>query len=287
MQFSDSAIPSSFTCLAVSRDHWKTVVPSLKLPASFSKVVQGGISSVVSIRRTLKDQDVQEPLHMQIGMTSYAASDGFCFASTHSELRKFTSIVMIGCSDLQIRFVVKRATSSPDLYRHPLFILAVFVDLERRRINELVFNIGSNYWKLRKELLIAENNGDDSGYGLQTGKNIPKFSWAMMRKIQSIRDELQEAEAAIQTSMRYLKKACAQADTFFEDNKGNSDNIEVLARDLAESFYETRDRFDEFVPRCRACSEGILFCTDLVCSNPDERRRCDEYRSCQHSSTNK
>ncbi|KAI1109797.1 hypothetical protein F5Y14DRAFT_431134 [Nemania sp. NC0429] len=259
VRFSGQSVRRSyFTNISISGDKWNTIGPPLKLPACSRRVIERDVSSIVSVIRT---DDNKDNLRMQVGMTPSNALDAFCFASTHFESKRFTSAVMIGCSEKQIELVGKYVSLLGDSYRHPLLMVGIFAELQLKRFEQVVSKLKTDHRKLREELLNAKDDGNaanDGAYGVQPDGTMAKFSWDLIKKVLSTHDELQEVQAEIELEKRQLERACTQADQLREEKKDD------FARLFAERFHDIIHRSGDLLSQCQLCVESLSFSTELI-----------------------
>lgn len=249
------------------------------------------MSSVVMIRPQHKDGKDGERLRIQIGMTPSDVQDGFFLASTHFDSRKFTSAIMIGCSDTQIQNVIRLVRDFNDVHRHPLFMLGIFAELQLRRLEDLVTILRRDHGKLSQELLKAGDSGNTANnqtYILRPKES--KFSWDQIKKVLSIRDELQEAQAELETSKRQLERVSTEADEILSDPHEGEDNKEPkyneetqknaeVAQLFSERFHDIIHRFEDLLSECLVCVESLSFYTELVRLDSHEGQTHNKTRS--------
>ncbi|KAI1179651.1 hypothetical protein F4777DRAFT_600438 [Nemania sp. FL0916] len=265
-KFGSSSSPSYFTSIPITTEAWEDIMEHFYLPAHYSKVVERGVASVVSIRRTTEHKG---PVWMQVGTTTPAATEGYAFASTHFESQRFTYAIMVGCSVAQIDKVRKLLSSFEDSSKHPLLMLGIFAELELRRLEELVSRQKGSYNYLIKRL-----------EGQQGGTSTSRFSWDVVRDVLETRDEFQSAEAEIEAAKRQMENGCIrQVDELWEryqkkkkkpQEEGNTPSDEAeerlneVTRLFSERFHDILLRLEGLGAQCRLRAENISTRTELI-----------------------
>ncbi|KAI8627376.1 hypothetical protein F5Y19DRAFT_442861 [Xylariaceae sp. FL1651] len=255
----DKPVPSYFTSLPISRDKWDEISSSLYIPGHYARVIERGVSSVVSISHTHNGANHQGRQWKQVGTTTPTAIKGFAFASTHFESRRFTYAVMVGCSDDQIVNVKRLVSLFRDSNEHPLLMLGIFAELELRRLEDLIRLQKKDYIDLKARL--------DGEPHIQ---NAPQFSWDMIQEVLKTRDKFQDIEEEVEIAKRQLEKVCIrQADLLREEyekyKNGHAEETNLKVSQLfSERFHDILSRLDGLSAQCRLRVESISFWTELI-----------------------
>ncbi|KAI0439417.1 hypothetical protein F4803DRAFT_568561 [Xylaria telfairii] len=257
--------PSQFTSITIPKSDWNKAAPLLYIPSYYADVIERNVSSVLSVYRP---NTPEGPLRMQIGITTPEVEDGFAFAATHFQSRRFTSAIMVGCTHQQVEYVKRLVSSFKDSHQHPLLILGLFAELELRRLEKLVGGQKFASKELKDKL-------DDT----QREEDTANPSWNMIGDVLKMRDEFQGAEMEVDAAKRQLVTGCIRqiqelqeeyernlADPKFRDHARAEKDLEVT-RLFSERFHDIVSRLEGIAAQCRLRVESISVWTDLIQSN--------------------
>ncbi|KAJ8130207.1 hypothetical protein O1611_g3423 [Lasiodiplodia mahajangana] len=152
-------IVANFTTLPVNVETWKNVARHLSIPKDYLTVGSADGSSLISVSRLHKAEDLQ----MSVGTTDFRESNGFAFGSTYFESRRFTCAIMVGCGGAQMRDVESLINlADANSSQHPLFMLSIFAEMQLKRLARLVGEHESVYSQMKKKLNPRCQNNEQS-----------------------------------------------------------------------------------------------------------------------------
>ncbi|KAI0873909.1 hypothetical protein GGS24DRAFT_461614 [Hypoxylon argillaceum] len=231
-------VPTTFTSIPISSDNWEKVAEFLYIPKYYEKVMGRQVSSLVSISRE-KDGKI---LRMSVGKTTSKPNSGFAFASTYFEDRHFSSAIMVGCSDDQIKMVTKYLSSSKGSSQHPFFMHSIFAELELRELEGMVGGLKIQYENSKGELEQRRSN----------------FDWGFIRSFLINRDNFHLAKLEVDEVKLQLDKLHGQL-VSDDGLKGDYFTTLFLAR-----LNDMTARLEGYSGQCQQFADSISYWTELI-----------------------
>jgi hypothetical protein len=188
-------------------------------------------------------------------------------AVTHFPKTRVTFAVFFGCLDEIVKEISDRVRDCQDASAHPMLLVGIFAELERRRHVKLVERIVREL--LNRVIILSEERGFESG---QSGNNSYDSLEAWLEasnlrtSLYSWRDQLEKMVAHIDDLATTEFKSTLTSKT----SSGNNNESIVqttsimMGQRIRERLEEIKCDYDEMIRKCTQSMDGMTLATQLV-----------------------
>ncbi|KAK0746877.1 hypothetical protein B0T18DRAFT_391241 [Schizothecium vesticola] len=255
-------IPSGLQYLPIEKRFFKKIVQRFKLHSVIRKALQ----RKKSYSTCLSSQSDTEPVELFTAVINANWKNNIAISSTHFKTSHLTLAVIYGCSELQMERVEGLLNRSPEVRAHPFLMAGIFAELQRDRVEALVWDTEAELdHMMKKDLKFHRVDVSDESRGL---------NWKRSRGISLFRGEIKKLEEEVRTVKAQLEKMVEHMEAVAEKEKAHIQTLQEPERASAKVMAEKTERFvdrfgeisaelDSMMGRCRFASEELTFAREV------------------------
>ncbi|KAK3394324.1 hypothetical protein B0H63DRAFT_555556 [Podospora didyma] len=197
------------------------------------------------------------------GLDNYRGS--IAFTSTHTIARKSTCGIFFGCTDDDIARVDTLLKNCETTWSHPLLLLGIFVELQRRRLADITSDIVTDVVQVAAD--VRSQSEEKWGWSENEGITLDDLV-----KVNDLRKKSIMIGEEVSIALRQLEKITAYAESLLQSSNKNLEGCLHDTNRFIHRFKEVGHDLQSFMADCNVNVSEIVLIAEML-SNDTARRQ--------------